>query len=390
MNQTPKYILPIIVLAQFCGTSLWFAGNAVASDLGVAFSLPPEALSYLTSAVQFGFIIGTLTFALLMIADRFSPSRVFFVCAIVGALFNVLIIFPFNTFYSILFVRFIVGVSLAGIYPVGMKIASDYYSKGLGKSLGFLVGALVLGTAAPHLLTGHWPWKYVMLFTSSAAAIGGALVVVIIPDGPFRVKSKQFQLAVVLGLFRIKSFRNAAFGYFGHMWELYAFWAFVPVILMEYAESKALYMNDSSLFSFSIIAIGAVSCVLGGILSNKYGVSKIAFWAVLLSGLCCLLIPFVFGQSSFWLFYAFMLFWGAVVIPDSPLFSSMVASGVPAELRGTALTIVNCIGFSITIISIQLLSILISRIGPAYSLFFLGVGPIVSVVMLLNEQFKKR
>lgn len=390
MNQTPKYILPIIVLAQFCGASLWFAGNAVASDLGVAFSLPPEALSYLTSAVQFGFIIGTLTFALLMIADRFSPSRVFFVCAIVGALFNVLIIFPFNTFYSILFVRFIVGVSLAGIYPVGMKIASDYYSKGLGKSLVFLVGALVLGTAAPHLLTGYWPWKYVMLFTSSAAAIGGALVVVIIPDGPFRVKSKQFQLAVVPGLFRIKSFRNAAFGYFGHMWELYAFWAFVPVILMEYAESKALYMNDSSLFSFSIIAIGAVSCVLGGILSNKYGASKIAFWAILLSGLCCLLIPFVFGQSSFWLFYAFMLFWGAVVIPDSPLFSSMVASGVPAELRGTALTIVNCIGFSITIISIQLLSILISRIGPAYSLFFLGVGPIVSVVMLLNEQFKKR
>ncbi|MFT7452415.1 MAG: MFS family permease, partial [Patescibacteria group bacterium] len=145
-----KYILPIIVIAQFCCTALWFAGNAVMGDLAINFNLPSSALGHLTSAVQFGFISGTLVFALLAIADRFSPSKVFGLCAFVGALFNLGAIHDGNTLWTLLSLRFMTGFCLAGIYPVGMKIAADYFEKGLGKSLGYLVGALVLGTAFPH------------------------------------------------------------------------------------------------------------------------------------------------------------------------------------------------------------------------------------------------
>ena len=149
-----KGILPIIVLSQFCCTSLWFASNAVIENLVDVFYLNSNAIGYLTSSVQFGFILGTLVFAVLTIADRFSPSKVFFTSAALGALCNVAIIWDGNTLASLLIFRFLTGFFLAGIYPVGMKIASDYYNKGLGKSLSFLVGALVLGTAFPHILKG--------------------------------------------------------------------------------------------------------------------------------------------------------------------------------------------------------------------------------------------
>ena len=184
-------ILPVIVFAQFCCTSLWFAGNAIMPDLIYNFDLPETALGHLTSAVQFGFIAGTLIFAFLTIADRYSPSRIFFTCALIGAAFTLAILFDHNNFLSLLILRFLTGFSLAGIYPVGMKIAADYFREGLGKSLGFLVGALVLGTAFPHFLneftgTGTIDWRYVLIVTSILAILGGTLIFLLIPDGPYR------------------------------------------------------------------------------------------------------------------------------------------------------------------------------------------------------------
>ena len=177
--QLSKKILPIIVISQFFCTSLWFAGNGVMSSLVTTYKLPENALSLLTSAVQFGFITGTLTFALFTIADRFSPSKVFFISALLGALFNIGFILENQTLFSLISLRFFTGFFLAGIYPVGMKIATDYYQKGLGKSLGFLVGALVLGTALPHLLKDlfiNLSWKIVLFTTSTLAVIGGLLI----------------------------------------------------------------------------------------------------------------------------------------------------------------------------------------------------------------------
>ncbi|MFC2128639.1 nitrate/nitrite transporter [Bacteroidota bacterium] len=384
-----KLILPIIVISQFCCTSLWFTGNGVMGDLMVNFNLKGSALGHLTSAVQFGFILGTLIFAILTIADRFSPSKVFLTCALLGAIFNAGVIWEGNSLLSILSLRFITGFFLAGIYPVGMKIAADYYEKGLGKSLGFLVGALVIGTAFPHLakeMTYEFPWKSVLILTSSLALLGGLLMLIMVPDGPYRKPGNRLNLSAFFDVFRNHKFRSASFGYFGHMWELYAFWAFVPIILKTYSLEHPETAYNIPLLSFLIIGIGGLACVFVGYLSLIAGTKRIAFIALLLSCGCCLLSPLIFAAESESLFIGFLLFWGMVVIADSPLFSTLVAQNATAEIKGTALTIVNCIGFSITIISIQLLNVLQDSMNPMYVYTILALGPILGLIALYEKK----
>lgn len=387
----PKHILPLIVISQFFCTSLWFAGNGVLDDLILNFNLNENALGYLTSSVQFGFIIGTFIFALLSIADRFSPSKVFFVCALLGSGFNLLIIGNFNSYESLLLWRFLTGFFLAGIYPVGMKIAADYYEKGLGKSLGFLVGALVLGTAFPHLLKdvkGNYPWEFVLITTSSLAVLGGLLMLLFIPDGPFRKASIKMSLGAIPKIFSEQKFRMAAFGYFGHMWELYAFWAFVPFILQLYLQFHPGTNFNVPLLSFLIIGIGSVGCIISGLLAQKLGLKKVAFIALLSSCLCCLFAPLLFYLDSPILFTAFLLFWGLVVIADSPLFSTLVAQNAPLKLKGTALTIVNSIGFFLSILSIQILNELSNQVDSPSILLVLAMGPILALIGLLKKKKK--
>ncbi|WP_274474561.1 MFS transporter [Mangrovimonas aestuarii] len=383
----PKYVLPIIVLSQFFCTSLWFAGNGIIKELITNFNLEENALAHLTSSVQFGFIIGTLTFAVLTISDRFSPSKVFLVCAILGAVFNLGIIWEGNGFTSILLMRFFTGFFLAGIYPVGMKIASDYYEEGLGKSLGYLVGALVIGTAFPHLLKGIpnvLSWKFVLISTSSLALMGGLLMALLISDGPFRKPNPKIHLSAFFSVFRKQNFRSAAFGYFGHMWELYAFWTFVPIILETYTKLHPSTTFNIPSLSFLIIGIGGIACVVGGYLAQAFGTKKIAFTALLLSCICCLVSPWMFAFNSEFIFISLLLFWSMAVIADSPLFSTLVAQNASAELKGTALTIVNCIGFSITIISIQLLSKMHTLTNSNSIYIVLALGPIMGLIALLK------
>jgi MFS family permease len=385
----PSRILPIIVFSQFCCTSLWFAGNAVMPNLLLDFNLEPSALGSLTSAVQFGFIIGTLVFAILSIADRFSPSKVFFFCAIIGAMFNLGAVWEGNWLWSLMGFRFSTGFFLAGIYPVGMKIASDYYEKGLGKSLGFLVGALVLGTAFPHLLkqvTQNINWQLVIYITSALATLGGILLLILVPDGHFQKRSQKPDFSAFLQVFKKKEFRASAFGYFGHMWELYAFWAFVPVILLAYQEIHANVSFNIPLLSFIIIGIGSLSCILGGYISEKYGTKKTAGTFLFFSGICCLISPMLLLYAPSEIFIAFLIFWGMVVIADSPLFSTLVAQNAPSEIKGTALTIVNSIGFAITIVSIQLLNNLRLEINPAYLYIILAVGPVLGLISLFRNK----
>ena len=384
-------VLPVIVFAQFCCTSLWFASNAVMPDLVKEFSLTVEALGHLTSAVQFGFILGTLSFAFLTISDRFSPSRVFFLSAMLGAIFNAGILFNHNSFFSLMIFRFLTGFSLAGIYPVGMKIASDYFDKGLGRSLGYLVGALVLGTAFPHLLkeiSGNidLQWRSVIYFTSGLALLGGILILVLVPNGPYRSGLQKPDLGLIFKIFKNAEFRSAAYGYFGHMWELYAFWAFVPVILGFYKKFHPGANFSISLISFLVIGLGGLACVLGGYISEKTGVKKTAGGALFLSGLCCLISPIIFYSDSEILLIGFLIVWGLVVVADSPLFSTLVARNALAESRGTALTIVNSIGFSITIISIQFLNALINEITPNLIFIVLAVGPVLGLIALFRRK----
>jgi MFS family permease len=345
-------------------------------------------LGDLTSAVQFGFICGTLVFAVLSVADRFSPSRVFLVSALAAAGFNLFALWEGNTFVTLLSSRFLTGFCLAGIYPVGMKIAADYFSAGLGKSLGYLVGALVLGTAFPHLLKGigaQLPWQLIMLLTSGLAVLGGVLIGGFVPDGPHRSKGAKTNLRAFFQVFRYPDFRRAAFGYFGHMWELYTFWAFVPVFLVTYQKLHPVYVINVSLWSFLIIAIGSVSCVLGGYLAQRLGTKKTAAGLLLLSGLCSLALPLCFYVSSLPFFLLFLLVWGMAVIADSPLFSTLVAQNAPPEIKGTALTIVNCIGFAITIVSIQVISWLLGVVDTEWAYALLAVGPVAGLVGLLRS-----
>lgn len=383
-----QLILPVIIISQFFCTSLWFAGNGVMYDLMQNFGLKENALGHLTSVVQFGFILGTLIFAILSIADRYSPSKVFLYCALLGSVFNLAIIWEGNSLGSILTFRFFTGFFLAGIYPVGMKIASDYYEKGLGKSLGLLVGALVVGTAFPHLLkemTDEFSWRFVLIVTSSLAAIGGLLMVSLVPDGPYRKPSQQVQLSAFFSVFQKPKFRAAAFGYFGHMWELYAFWAFVPIMLQIYNKAYPEAVFNIPLLSFMIIGIGGLACVLAGYLAQVLDTKRIASIALFLSCLCCLISPLMFSLESGIVFISFLLFWGMVVIADSPLFSTLVAQNAPIELKGTALTIVNCIGFAITIISIQLLNELIVITDSKTIFMILALGPILGLIALTRK-----
>jgi len=383
-----KKILPVIVLSQFFCTSLWFAGNGVMADLVKEFHLSQTALGNLTSAVQLGFICGTLLFALLTIADRYPPSKVFFFSALAGALFNLGILHQSNGLLSLMLLRFLTGFCLAGIYPVGMKIAADYYREGLGRSLGYLVGALVVGTAFPHLLkdfTGTLPWKLVLIITSSMALLGGLMMLMGVPDGPYRKKGQPLNPRIIFRIFRERTFRSAAFGYFGHMWELYAFWAFLPVMLTTYLKLNPGAHFNIPFLSFLIIGLGGLSCVLGGYISLTFGARKTAFTALFLSCLCCILSPLFYYSESGSLIVCFFVFWGLVVIADSPLFSTLVAQYASSEIKGTALTIVNCIGFSITIFSIQLINAIRELIDPKFIYMVLAIGPLFGLFAMLNR-----
>ncbi|MBK6266120.1 MFS transporter [Marivirga sp. S37H4] len=388
MSKTNK-TLAIIVVAQFCCTSVWFAGNAVIDDLIRDFNLLPTALGHLTSSIQLGFITGTLIFAILSIADRFSPSKVFFISAVFAAFFNLLLIFSANTFGSLMAFRFLAGFCLAGIYPVGMKIAADYFDKGLGKSLGYLVGALVLGTAFPHLLSAinaDFSWNYLIYATSLLSLTGGALIILFVPDGPFRKASQVLKLNAIFSIFKPQSFKLAAFGYFGHMWELYTFWAFAPLLIVAHHDYHHHELGHIAFLSFMIIGSGALGCVLAGYLANRFSPQKTAFTALAISASCCLLLPLVFMIGSPYLFVGFLVIWGISVVADSPLFSTMVAQNAIPELKGSALTIVNSIGFAITILSIQLLNILYLNFEIQYIFVVLAIGPIAGLVYNRRER----
>lgn len=379
----PAHILPVIIFSQFSGTSLWFSGNAIILDLQRDWGLAEQSLGYVTSAVQLGFICGTLLFALLVIADRFSPRRVFFNCSLAAALANIALLITPQELTWLLVLRFATGFFLAGIYPVGMKIAASWYEQGLGRALGYLVGALVLGTAFPHLVRASGtdlPWEQVISVVSVLAILGGFIMLTLVPDGPYLPKGSVFNPDALKIIFRSRRFRASAFGYFGHMWELYTLWAFIPLLLLAYSINSNIPLNVP-LWSFLIIGAGFFGSAIGGVVSTRFGSARVAAGQLSISGTCCLLSPFFFSSSPS-VFLGFLLLWGVTVVGDSPQFSALNAENVPREYAGSALTIVNSIGFLITIFSIQLVSAMLAHISPQYIFLLLVPGPIIGLWML--------
>jgi MFS transporter, DHA1 family, inner membrane transport protein len=382
MSTIPRRILPAIVVSQLAGASLWFAVNAVLPDLQRQWGLGDAALGGLTSAIQLGFICGTLAFAMLAIADRFSPRRVFLACAVIGALCNVAAVALPPGLAALLVLRFLTGFFLAGIYPVGMKIASGWYRQQLGAALGFLVGALVLGTALPHALRawgGNWPWQQVMIVVSCIAIAGGMTMFAAVPDGPYLAKGANLDPRALAVIWRDPRVRASALGYFGHMWELYAFIVVVPAIIARHLHTGMT--PGVSALSFVVIGAGAFGCVIGGLLAGRLGSANVAGAQLAASGACCLVAPWMPG-APWWVFLIWMLVWGITVSGDSPQFSTLTARNSPAALVGSVLTFVNCIGFSITIVSIELIAGLSARRPLEMLLPVLAVGPILGLLAL--------
>jgi MFS family permease len=379
MTPVPRRILPVIAISQFAGTSVWFAINAVMADLQRSVALPASAVGWLTAAVQLGFILGTFGFALLSIADRFSPRKVFLVCSLIAAALALATALLPPQYGALLALRFLTGIALAGIYPVGMKIAAGWFAQGLGWALGVLVGALVLGTALPfglRALGAQWSWQAVMLAVAAVAAGGGVLMSLFVPDGPHLAPAARITPRALGVIWHDGKVRASAFGYFGHMWELYAFFVLVPAIVLMRWQGAA-----ASWWVFATIAAGLFSCVIGGALVRRVGGARVAGFQLASSGLCGLLAPWLL-DAPLPLWGAWLLWWGATVSGDSPQFSALTAANAPRAMVGSVLTFVNAIGFTLSVATITLFAAMASVWPLAQVLPWLAVGPAVGLWFL--------
>lgn len=371
-STVPRHVLPVLVLAQLAGTSLWFAVNAVMPDLQRELGWPASAVGTLTSTLQLGFIAGTLVFALLAIADRFHARNVFVLCALAGSACTVGA-WAMVTHYEILLAwRFATGVFLAGIYPVGMKIAAQWYRQGLGSALGMLVGALVLGSASAHGLRAvahDLPWPSIMLGVALLAACAGLLMLLLDHASEANARVSTLQWRALATVWTDARVRSSVLGYFGHMWELYTFWVLVPLVLATRLQGTAL-----SWTAFAVLGVGALGCVVGGRLALRWGSAHVAGVQLAISGTCCLLAPWLM-QASDAVFYLWLLVWGITVAGDSPQFSTLTARNAPALAVGSVLTLTNSLGFGISIVSILLFVALVDLVPMGWLLLGLAPGP---------------
>ena len=350
-------MLAVVCLAEFLGMTLWFSATAVTPLLVAEFGISPSQTPWLTMAVQAGFVLGTLVSALANLADLLNPRTLMFLGSIAGAAANAAVLIAPGPM-SVIALRFVTGAALALVYPPGMKIAAGWFRDRRGFALGLLIGALTLGKAFPHLLTALFgsEWREPMLMVSGLAVIGGVAVILFVTDGPYVAPTAPFDPHAIRRIIGSRGARLATFGYLGHMWELYAMWTWVAVFAT--ASLAAAGVNNPSatgeIAAFLAIGSGAAGCSMAGYLADRLGKARVAMWAMLASGTCAALTVVVFGASPIWLF-ALVMVWGFAVVADSAQFSALVTEYAPADHIGTALTLQTCVGFLLTMVTIEYL-----------------------------------
>ena len=380
-------MLVLLAWAELLGMSLWFAGSAVAAQLGSRWDLAPSSLGWLTAIVQLGFVLGTAVSALLNLADIVPAGLLFSLSALIGAAANAAVLLS-ASYRGVLVCRLLTGFALAGVYPPAMKMISTWFRSRRGLAVGTVVGALTVGKAGPYLVhaipgAGVEP---VILSATFAATLAALLVLFLYRDGPYPFPPRPFSWGLVATVVRERRWRLATGGYLGHMFELYSAWTWIPTFVAMSAAAAGMSAGPardelSALIAFCAIAIGGVGCVWGGLIADRRGREWLVTMAMAASGACALLIGFVYGKSL-WVLVPVALLWGFFVIADSAQFSVLVTEAVPAHAVGTALTVQTSLGFLLTMVSIQLVPPVAGIVGWRWAFVMLAVGPALGIAAI--------
>jgi MFS family permease len=370
-------MLAALAVAEFFGMTLWFSATAVTPVLVDEFALSAERAAWLTMAVQAGFVAGTLASAITNLADVLNARVLLFLGAVTGAVSNAAVLWA-PSGDVVIGLRFLTGVSLACVYPPGMKLAAGWFRDRRGLALGVVIGALTLGKAFPHLLTAIYgaAWREPMLLASALAVLGGLVVLIVVRDGPYVAATAPFDAHAVRRIFQSRGARMATLGYLGHMWELYAMWTWIAVLATASftAAGVANAAATGSVAAFVTIGSGTAGCILAGWFGDRIGRAQVAMLAMAVSAVCAVLTVVVYGASPAW-FFALAVVWGFAVVADSAQFSALVSEYSPREHVGTALTLQTCLGFLLTIVTIEALPRFAGAVGWRWASLLLVPGP---------------
>jgi MFS family permease len=376
--------LGVLSVAIVLSMAPWFAATVVAAPLSEALNLPAERSSWLTLAVQLGFVLGSLTSAMFLLSDRWSARRLAAWSALAAAAATAaLVMLPIGGWEAIA-LRFLTGACFACVYPPGMKIAAGWTQKHRGTAIGLLTGAVSVGSAAPYLIRATWDatqWRAVLIIAAGLAVAGSALFAVAVREGPYQSPSAPFNARAIASVLRERGVRLATGGYLGHMWELYAMWSTIGIFLADAGRRYDVPDVWGPLLGFIAIAIGAVGCVVAGVQADRIGRARVAIIAMSVSGACALVIGWV-STVSYILTIAIALVWGLSVVADSAQFSALVADAAPPSYVGTALTLQTAAGFLLTMLTIHLVPGWAARWGWHVAYLPLALGPALGMVAM--------